>query len=551
MFREKDEEFNEETSSNSKNGIIGSNKNDVLKLGNIYTRMFYAQRFMEEQYKSVSENDRIFKAWNDFIFQTLKVEAFDVNNSEKTYPTWVNNNLSSRTTHWFVGVGLITSEIMGACLIPNSISMLGYVPSNILLFVFFFITIAAGFAVWWVFLLFDSPEYPVKTFADLAHILGGKWCKNAVIFLQIIAIVLTTATILITAAESVIILREQRMCWVGLMALLAGVMAVLSTIRQLSVLGKYCLVFSLVNYINLFVQLGYIGNYEPNWKNAESILGISRDVIQTFAITPHQSLVNRVVAVCNLSFVFGGTLVFPEVISEMRTPWQFWKTMTLAQTMILVVYLIFGNYVYSFQGQFSNIPTVFGISDLKALKGLGFITFVTGCIQGIFYGHICAKVVYKNYIPMIIKDIKFNSKIGFILWISMVVFIWVTIFVIGSGVPQVGAVAAFTSALTMIPLTFVVPFLANFFALYFKANAQNLQNFTPLSHCSGSMVNTMDTGAYWKAGYCKYPYVSIFNGSICLASLAFSGLGLWASVEYMKYIFASTSATTFSCTSPI
>lgn len=522
-----------------------TNEKWKLEEPDIHTRMFYAQRSIDSQYQDISQGKRSFKYWNDIIYKSLKISTLE--DKGENYPTWVNNNLSTRTTHWIVCVGLVTSEIMGAYLVPNSMSMLGYVPSNIMLIVFFFVTICAGGVIWWAFLLFDSPEYPVKTFADLAYIVGGQTSKQIVIFLQLIATLLSSATILISAAECVIILRADRMCWVGLMVLLAGVMMVLSHLKTLSSLGKYCLVVSAFNYINLFVQLGFIGHSEPNWDNAASVLGILKGPIETFGITPGQSLMNRVVAVTNISFVFAGSIVFPEVISEMRRPWEFWKSMCLAQCIIVIVYLIYGNYIYSYQGQFSNSPAVFGISNMKALKGLSFMTFVTGFVQNIFYGHISCKIVYKNYMPLVVKNIVFKSKRGLIFWSMTVFLVWIIIFVIGAGVPQVSAVSAFTSSLTMIPLTYIIPFMVHLLALYRLANENNIESFVPLNN-HFSKPSLMD---YIKCGYKKYWLITNFYLIFCLASLSFSGMGLWASVEYIKYIFNVTNATSFSCTSPI
>lgn len=70
-----------------------------------------------------------------------------------------------------------------------------------------------------------------------------------------------------------------------------------------------------------------------------------------------------------------------------------------AQIIILVVYLIYGNYVYSNQGQFANSPAVFGIRDVAALKVFSFMTFATGFVQNIFYGHIHAKLFTRIICP--------------------------------------------------------------------------------------------------------------------------------------------------------
>lgn len=511
------------------------------------TRLFYAQRYIEKQYQEVSHEGGLNSHWNNLIMKSLKIEKLEPKTND--YPVWNNDDLSIRTSHWFVCAGLLTSEIMGAYLVPNSVAMLGYAPSNVMLVVCYFMTLAAGGITWWMFLLFDSPEYPIKTFADIAYILGGKFWKQLVIFLQVIAMILTAATSLIGATEAIIILRTERVCWVGLLVLLVGLQGIFGHIKQLSNLGKYCLFVSFCNYINLFVQLGYINGTEPNWDNAKSILGLDQAPIVTFGITPDQTLVNKIVAISNISYVFAGSVVFPEIISELRRPWDFWKSMICAQTLIFCSYMIYGNFYYANQGQFANSPAVFGISNNNALKGLGFVTFLTGFIQGIFFGHLSCKIAYKNYLPLIFRRLKFNSKKGFLLWSATCILIWIIVFVIAAGVPQVSAVSSFTSALTMIPLTYVIPYLFHMWALFVKKDAEHIENFDASSLAvSSQKVSLMK---FITRGFKDNWAVSAFYICLSLASLSFSGLGLYGSVEYMKVIFDTTAATSFSCSSPI
>lgn len=511
----------------------------------IVTRMFYAQRYIEKQYEYMKKHDGMFKFVDHWLFKTLKINSLSETGDE--YPKWENRNLSKRTTNWIVCVGLVTAEIMGAYLLPNSVSMLGYVPSNIMLIIFFCLTVVSGGIIWWVFMLLDSPEFPVKTFADIAYFIGGQPLKQLVILLQLIATILTCAVIIISGAQCVIILRDERMCWVGLLLLLSGLMMLFSLIKKLSIIGKYCLVITFINYIALFVQLGYIGHSEPNWKNALALLGIEQGTIETYAITPAIPLVYRVVAIANISYVFAGSVVFPEVISELKRPWEFWKSLIVAEGLILIVYLIFGNYIYAYQGQFSNSPSVFGVSDLKAMKGLSFIMFITCFCQSLVFGHVSCKIVYKNYIPIIIKTIKFDSKTGLLLWVIVVFLVWLSIFLIGAGVPQVSAVSAFTSALTMTPLTYVIPFLIHLYMLYKIENLSFVKEFVPFE-------SKIEAIKFWKFvgnGNKKYWFVSFIYIAISLGAMALLGMGLWASVEYMKHLFAVTDATSFSCKSPI
>ena len=44
----------------------------------------------------------------------------------------------------------------------------------------------------------------------------------------------------------------------------------------------------------------------------------------------------------NMVFAYGGAMIFPEMLAEMRRPWDFWKGMCCAQLLIFVAYLLYG-----------------------------------------------------------------------------------------------------------------------------------------------------------------------------------------------------------------
>ncbi|KAH3667503.1 hypothetical protein OGAPHI_003152 [Ogataea philodendri] len=509
----------------------------------IVKRLFYAQRYIEHQYSQVKHQQK-FSWWNRFIYGSLKIESLVLRSED--YPTWSDDALSIRNSHWLSCAGLITTEIMGALLVPQGVSYLGYVPGNIMLVVFFSFTLVAGGIIWWLFLLFDSPEFPVKTFADIAELLGGKIFRETIIFLQMVAMILTAATIVIGAVEGLEIMRTERVCFTGLILLICGVQAACGHLKSLSKLGIICIAISILNYVCLFAQLGYFG--EPNWENAKSVLGVDRGTVHAYAVA-HQGFVAQLVSVTSLSYVFAGCLVFPEILSEMKRPWDFWKSMLLAQSCILVIYLLYGNFVYAKQGQFTNSPAVLGISDTAALRGFAMVTFLTGYTQGTFYGHLSAKVCYKNYLPRLVRNLRFQSLRGTLLWSATVICVWVVVFVISAGVPNVMAVAAFTSALTMIPLTYVFPYLLNLWAVFVKASVENIGHYDPA---------TGETHEYeakfkqlFKNGYKSHRWQTWVLLSISAVASIFAVMGIAGSIGYMVFVFSSTAARSFSCKSPI
>jgi hypothetical protein len=46
-------------------------------------------------------------------------------------------------------------------------------------------------------------------------------------------------------------------------------------------------------------------------------------------------------------------MIFVEFMAEMRRPMDFWKAMAYSQLFIFIVYMFFGLFVYSYQGQYT------------------------------------------------------------------------------------------------------------------------------------------------------------------------------------------------------
>jgi hypothetical protein len=61
-------------------------------------------------------------------------------------------------------------------------------------------------------------------------------------------------------------------------------------------------------------------------------------------------------------FAYGGAQLFVEYMAEMRQPRDFIKAMWGAQFFIYSVYLIYGSYVYYWQGQYAYAVSYQGVS---------------------------------------------------------------------------------------------------------------------------------------------------------------------------------------------
>lgn len=99
--------------------------------------------------------------------------------------------------------------------------------------------------------------------------------------------------------------------------------------------------------------------YSPNYPAAKKE-GITGPIQPTAGLPPGKNLVDNVNGIFNGVFAYGGATMFNEFMAEMRRPFDFWKSLLIAECFITAIYLIFGLLVYSQQGQYVFNPTFQG-----------------------------------------------------------------------------------------------------------------------------------------------------------------------------------------------
>lgn len=157
-------------------------------------------------------------------------------------------------------------------------------------------------------------------------------------------------------------------------------------------------------------------------------------------------------------------MIFIEFMAEMRRPMDFWKAMAYAQVFITIAYMLFGLFVYSYQGQFvlnvsmlsnppgkwltffSNQPANQGIS-IYGLQTATNATYLTaGIIAAALYGNIGVKVIYQNILIEFFRAPPLTAMAGKYLFAVCVVVYWSLAYVIGSSIPQFTNLSALVAA---------------------------------------------------------------------------------------------------------
>jgi hypothetical protein len=117
----------------------------------------------------------------------------------------------------------------------------------------------------------------------------------------------------------------------------------------------------------VLIQTGVIAHSPPNF--SISVLGSAGAAVNATTITPDpttgayppiihynglpdpSSLVGAINGLMQGVYAYGGAQLFIEFMAEMRRPTDFIKAMWGAQFFIYTCYMVYGCYVYFFQGQ--------------------------------------------------------------------------------------------------------------------------------------------------------------------------------------------------------
>jgi hypothetical protein len=144
-------------------------------------------------------------------------------------------------------------------------------------------------------------------------------------------------------------------------------------------------------------------------------------------------------------------------MAEMRNPKDFIISFALAWLVIVAIYMTFGLYVYSQQGQFTYIPAVQGIGAYVPRTVGNCFNIVVHVVAAAMYGNVCMKSPYYLIAVDKFHGPQLQSKKGHLIWCLMSCAVWVGAFVIASAIPNFGDLVGIVAALFVIQYTYTLP----------------------------------------------------------------------------------------------
>ena len=418
--------------------------------------------------------------------------------------------------------------------------------------IFGFLAGYSGFLIWHVFLGLDSYEFPARNYGDLAFRTWGVGARYTTNIMQVLACILVLGQITIQFGENISQVSMFKLCYVVCPVLFVCVGFFFTQIRTLRAYGWVANFSVWVNILVIFISMGVIANSPPNFKI--STLGSAGSAVDPATITPDaegnyppiihynglppNGLVGSINGLLSGVLSWAGAQLFVEFLAEMRRPRDFLKAMWGAQLFIYTVYLVYGCFIYHFQGQYSFNPSYQGVS-IYAWQTVGnMISLLGALISAGLWGNIGIKVTYNNVLLDIFNAPPLVTRRGKILYACIVPVWWIIAFIIAAAIPDYFGFVSVISASMLLNLTYTLPpILALGYDIQRHAiRAEQGEGFDPTTgqtRRTQSQIRRLIRGFF--SGGILQVAINIWHVIYCLASLAMCGLGMFAAIDG-KYI---------------
>lgn len=422
---------------------------------------------------------------------------------------------------------------------------------------------SSGWILWKMFLGLDSDRYPIRNYADLFFRCFGPRSGYFVHVAQAIQLLVIIGFLILLNGQAISQISQVNGTGPGLCFIVCVLVFALAgmIIGQIRTLQKFSWLanFSVwINLLTMIIVMALAAHYPPNFAALSASFGPDFGTpapIQTFAGTPPSQFATggsgfaaSVNGAMQAVFAYGGAMLFPSFMAEMRHPMDFWKGMICAQAFLTSVYIIFGTVVYHFHGQFTFIPIAQGISVYGWQTCLNVLGMVAGLIATGLYSNVGLKIVYTE----VLEPLKFPSlttSMGKVWWACLIPVYWAVGFIIAAAIPQLASISGLAGAVFGLGFTYILPALGAL-AFFIREDAMK-KEAEEFDEDSGTYPHS---GRGWTRlfrGFMKRPIFHLWNLVYFLGSLAACGLGCYSSILQLVVAFQSGVVTSFSCVSPV
>lgn len=318
-----------------------------------------------------------------------------------------------------------------------------------------------------------------------------------------------------------------------------------------------------INVVCMIITMGAAAHSPPNFLGSSQsagatlngglsvtpVNGVYPPIQHSAGLPPSGNFAGSVNGAMQAVFAYGGAMIFPEFMSEMRYPRDFLKGMWAAQTFIYVVYMFYGLFMYGYQGQYTITPSYLGIGRYSLQTAGNVFAMVSALIAAALYGNIGIKVLYNNIFVELLHAPALTTKAGKLIWVGLIPIYWSIAFAIAAGIPDFAGLSGIVSAICILQFTYTFPpMLAIAYSI--KKNALlPEEGFDP---ATGRFERKYSGPKRWIRGFFGGRwYQNVFNFLYTLGALCLAALGSYGAIENLITAFANGTTNSFVCKSPL
>jgi amino acid permease len=482
-----------------------------------------------------------------------------------TEEEWTNASRALRTATRGTIFYLITTDILGPFGLPYAFGGMGWGPGITLFTIFGVLAGYSGYLLWVTFLGLDSYQYPVRSFGDLGYRLYGPWLRHLFNFLQGIQLLLNVGLIVISNGEALSQAVKFRLCFAICCLIWALVGFFLGQVRTLQKFGWLANAAVWLNVTCMFITMGAAAHTAPNYLGSGASVGASigdgslvapdangnyPPVMTSAGIPPSSGgFYGSVNAAMAAIFAYGGSMIFPEFMAEMKRPKDFLTAMWFAQVFIYVCYMLYGLFMYGYQGQYVINPSYLGISEYNLQTAGNIFAIVSAIIAAALYGNIGIKVVYNTVFVELFNAPELTRTAGKIAFAGLIPIYWAIAFVVAAGIPNFGGLTGVVAAFCILHFTYTFPPLlaiGYWIRLYAMRDGEG---FDPAT--GQTRLHDRGFGRVRRGFLSKWWWLNILNVFYVLGALCLGALGAYGSIKVLMNAFANGSTNSFVCQSPL
>lgn len=211
----------------------------------------------------------------------------------------------------------------------------------------------------------DSYEFPLRSYGDMGYRLYGRWVRYLFNILQAIQLVLNVGVICVSNGEALSQAVKFKLCYAICVLVFALAGFIFGQVRTLQKFGWLANLAVWLNIAVMVVTMYAAATQPPNYQGAmqsagagygggasitPTAAGVFPGIAHSAGLPDPADFGASVNGAMQAVFSYGGAMIFPEFMSEMKRPRDFLKGMWAAQVFIYVVYMVYGLFFYYYQG---------------------------------------------------------------------------------------------------------------------------------------------------------------------------------------------------------